>query len=95
MEHDDLLHDMTEELVDSESHRRHEINGHVFTQHEGPELQAAMAKRGQPEEWITLLKVASIGGFCWWDAGDLFYVIHKSDLKKGDFSNVYCGMESS
>ncbi len=95
LEHDDLLHDMTEELVDSESHRRHEINGHVFTQHEGPELQAAMAKRGQPEEWITLLKVASIGGFCWWDAGDLFYVIHKSDLKKGDFSNVYCGMESS
>ena len=95
LEEDDLLQDMTEDLVDSESHRRHEVSGHVFTQHEGPELQAAMTKRGKPEEWTVLLKVASIGGFQWWDAGELFFVIHKSDLKKGDFSNVYCGLESS
>jgi len=31
----------------------------------------------------------------WGDAGDLFFVIHKSDLAKGDFSNVFITMESS
>jgi uncharacterized protein YwqG len=73
----------------------HEVNSYVFTQHEGPELQAALQKKGLPEDWVVLLKVASAGDFQWWDSGELFFVIHKSDLAKSDFSGVYCGLESS
>ncbi len=72
-----------------------EINGYVFTQHESPELQAALSKKGEPQDWITLLKVTSQGDFQWGDAGDLAFVIHKSDLLKKNFSNVFCTMESS
>ena len=72
-----------------------EINGYFFTQHESPELQAALSKKGEPEDWITLLKVTSRGDFQWGDAGDLAFVIHKSDLLKKNFSNVFCTMESS
>jgi uncharacterized protein YwqG len=72
-----------------------EINGYVFTQHESPELQAALSKKGEPQDWITLLNVTSQGDFQWGDAGDLAFVIHKSDLMKKNFSNVFCTMESS
>ncbi|MBN9415237.1 MAG: DUF1963 domain-containing protein [Candidatus Eremiobacteraeota bacterium] len=73
----------------------HEINSHVFTQHESPQLQAALRHRGHPNDWLILLKVASTGGFQWGDAGELFYVIHKSDLTRRDFSAVFCTCESS
>lgn len=72
-----------------------QINPHVFTQHESPQLQASAKKGGLPEEWMVLLNVASCGDFCWGDAGDLFFVIHKSDLAQGDFSNVFVSLESS
>ncbi|MEO0446848.1 MAG: DUF1963 domain-containing protein, partial [Verrucomicrobiota bacterium] len=73
----------------------HAINIHGFTQHESPELQASLALKGNPEDWMTLLLVGSSGGMQWGDAGDLFYVIHKSDLEKKDFSKVFVTMESS
>lgn len=72
-----------------------EINGYFFTQHESPELQAALSKKGEPQDWITLLRVSSRGDFQWGDAGDLAFVIHKSDLLKKNFSNIFCTMESS
>lgn len=90
-----LTEEITEQLLGFEPQHRHEMNGYVFTQHESPELQAALKLRGRPEDWIVLLKVASLGDFQWCDAGDLFFVIHKSDLEKRDFSNVYCSLESS
>ncbi len=72
-----------------------EINGYVFTQHESPELQAALSRKGNAEDWIPLLNVSSRGVFQWGDDGDLAFVIHKSDLIKMDFTNVFCTMESS
>lgn len=77
--------------------RHHSINDYVFTQHESPQEQAALAHKGNPEDWVVLLKVDSDNncGFCFWDAGELFFVIHKSDLAKGDFSKVYSSIESS
>jgi len=76
---------------------RHSINSYVFKQHDTPEIEAVDAKRGKPEEWMVLLRVSSDQkpGFCFWDAGEIYFVIHKSDLAKKDFSNVYCGLESS
>ena len=71
------------------------INSYVFTQHEDPEHQVSLVQKGNPEDWTVLLKVGSQGDFMWGDAGDISYVIHKSDLAKGDFSNVYCTLESS
>ena len=71
------------------------INSYGFSQHEYPEHEVALAYKGNPEDWIILLKVPSVGDFQWGDAGDLFYVIHKSDLAKGDFSNVVCTIYSS
>jgi len=46
---------------------------------------------------LILLKVYSDDkpGFCFWDAGEISFLIHKSDLAKGDFSNVMCTLESS
>ncbi|MDZ7936028.1 MAG: YwqG family protein [Emticicia sp.] len=72
-----------------------EINGYIFTQHESPELQAALSQKGEPQDWINLLRVSSRGDFQWGDAGDLAFVIHKSDLLKKNFSNVFCTVESS
>ncbi len=71
------------------------INAYAFTQHEDPEHQVSLHQKGRPEDWTVLLKVGSCGGFMWGDAGDISYVIHKSDLAKGDFSNVHCTLESS
>lgn len=75
----------------------HGINNYVFTQHESPQIQAADKLGGVAEEWMVLLCVASENktGFQFWDAGTIFFVIHKSDLAKCDFSNVYYGLESS
>lgn len=76
---------------------KHSINSYVFKQHDTPEIEAVDAKRGKPEDWMVLLRVSSDHnpGFCFWDAGEIYFVIHKSDLAKKDFSNVYCGLESS
>lgn len=75
----------------------HSMNSYVFKQHGTPEMEAVNDKRGKPEEWMVLLRVSSDNnpGFSFWDAGEIYFVIHKSDLEKKDFSNVYCGLESS
>lgn len=75
----------------------HAINSYVFMQHDTPQIEAANALRGHPEDFMVLLRVSSDDnpGFCFSDAGEIFFVIHKSDLALGDFSNVYCGLESS
>lgn len=91
----DTLYDQFEEPVNSITPYDHAINAYGFTQHESPELQAALSLKGDPHDWIILLLVASRGDFQWGDAGDLFFVIHKSDLAKKDFSKVFVTMESS
>jgi uncharacterized protein YwqG len=92
---DNSFYDRFDEPVSELYKNDFEINGYIFTQHESPELQAALSKKGEPQDWINLLKVSSRGDFQWGDAGDLAFVIHKSDLLKKDFSNVFCTMESS
>ncbi len=91
----DQLYETFETPVNGDTRAVYLVNGYVFTQHENPEMQAASALKGNPEDWTVLLKVPSAGDFLWGDAGDLFFVIHKSDLAKGDFRNVFAGMESS
>lgn len=71
------------------------VNSYGFSQNEYPEHQIALEEKGNPQDWMILLKVPSVGDFQWGDAGDLFFVIHKSDLAKQDFSNVICTMYSS
>ena len=73
----------------------HAMNCYAFTQHESPELQASLTWKGYPQDWVILLLVKSRGDFLWGDAGDLFFVIHKSDLAKKDFSKIFVTMESS
>lgn len=92
---EDMLDELDEEIGSEASQNLHEINSYVFTQNESPELQAALRYKGHPQDWVVLLKVASQGDFQWWDAGELFFVIHKSDLEKRDFSKIYCSLESS
>jgi uncharacterized protein YwqG len=75
----------------------HHLNGYTFTQHESPQEQAADKLGGRPEEWVQLL---SLGwddkvGFCFWDAGTLTFSIHQEDLRRWDFSKVYCSLETS
>lgn len=73
----------------------HYVNGYGFSQHEFPEVEAANARRGRPQDWLILLTVSSRGDMQWGDAGDIFFLIHKSDLSKRDFSNVVVTMYSS
>ncbi|GGH64026.1 uncharacterized protein YwqG [Filimonas zeae] len=75
----------------------HSINSYVFKQHDNPEAEAVDKLKGKPEDWMVLLRVSSDNnpGFNFWDAGEIYFVIHKSDLAKKEFSNVYCGLESS
>ena len=91
----DELYDLFETPINKQNPFQYAVNAYGFTQHEHPELQASLAKKGNPEDWVTLLIVGSEGDMQWGDAGDLFFVIHKSDLAKGDFSNVFITMESS
>ncbi|MBE5316724.1 MAG: DUF1963 domain-containing protein [Xanthomonadales bacterium] len=71
------------------------VGGYGFTQHEDPEHQAALVRKGNPEDWVILLQVKSILDMQWGDAGELFFVAHKRDLAAHDFSRVFCTMESS
>lgn len=71
------------------------VNSYGFSQHEYPEHEVSLKHKGRPQDWVILLKVPSAKDFQWGDAGDLFFVIHKSDLAKRDFSKVYCTLYSS
>ena len=75
----------------------HDVNSYVFKQHDSPQIEAASKLKGKPEDYVVLLRVSSDNntGFSFWDAGEIYFVIHKSDLAKGDFSNIFCGLESS
>lgn len=95
---DDVIRSFLEKFeqpVSNIYHYVHGINTYAFTQHESPELQAALLLKGNPQDWVILLKLSSHGDFQWGDAGELFFVIHKSDLAKVDFSNVFVTLESS
>ncbi|HEU0125081.1 MAG TPA: YwqG family protein, partial [Flavobacterium sp.] len=88
---------LNEALLPFNEKSSHGINSYVFKQHDSPEIEAVNTLKGKPEEWMVLLRVSSDNnpGFCFWDAGEIYFVIHKSDLAKKDFSNVYCGLETS
>jgi len=88
-------YDIFEEPLNQKNEFEYAVNAYGFAQHEHPELQAALKRKGKAEDWIILLTVTSSGSMQWGDAGDLFFTIHKSDLAKGDFSNVFVTMESS
>lgn len=62
-----------------------------------PNEMAALKCKGDPEEWVLLLRMYSDekSGFQFNDAGELYFMIHKSDLAKADFSNVYAYSDSS
>jgi len=73
------------------------INAHVFTQCSTPYEDAAKMMGGKPEDYVILLRVDSdqdICGFCFGDAGYLYFVIAKERLKHKDFSQIYCFIES-
>ena len=91
----DLFYDNFEEPINNAFKHDYAINAYGFTQHESPELQASLKLKGNPEDWIILLKVTSSGDMQWGDAGDLFFVIHKIDLANSNFNNVFVTMESS
>ncbi len=84
-----LAHISFETPVNGDTGAVYLVNGYVFTQHENPELQVASALKCNPEDWTVLLRVPSAGDFQWGDVGDLFFMIHKSDLARANFSNVF------
>jgi len=49
------------------------------------------------KDWVSLFILASEdkANMSWGDAGLLFFLIHKDDLKKRDFSNTFCTLECS
>jgi hypothetical protein len=75
----------------------HRIGGYVFTQLESPEQRAAAAAGGAPRDWRCLLCLGydNNTGFCFWDAGDLYFMIRKDDLSERRFERIFCGLESA
>lgn len=69
LNHDDLF-EAYENSKELHKGIDHQINGYTYTQHESPQEQAADKLRGQPGEWVPLLKLGWDGnvGFCFWDA---------------------------
>ena len=47
------------------------------------------------DDWVNLLAVRSRGTMQWSDCGTLYALIRRSDLARGDFSNVRMGMGSA
>ncbi len=92
---DDALDDMDIHLEDVGSSFDHLIGDYGFSQHELPQTEAALAQGGDPADYLVLLTVKSRGDMQWSDAGDLYYVIHKGDLARSDFSQVFVCMYSS
>ncbi len=76
----------------------HSINDSVHsTSGDSPVELAANSRGGKPEDWMVLLRLYSDNkcNFQFYDAGELYFVIHKSDLAKKDFSNVFSFADSS
>lgn len=93
----DEVEDFRNKLLAESVEPVHGVNSYVFKQHGSPQIEAASKLKGKPEDYVVLLRVSSDNntGFSFWDAGEIYFVIHKSDLAKGDFSNIFCGLESS
>jgi len=70
------------------------INGSVQNVYHGsPYTQAAKVLGGKPEDYVLLLQVtgsSEYNGYHFGDADTLYFVISKENLKKRDFSEVYC-----
>ncbi len=92
---DDALGDLDIRLGDVGSSFDHLMGDYGFSQHELPQTEAALAQGGDPADYLVLLTVKSRGDMQWSDAGDLYYVIHKGDLARSDFSQVFVCMYSS
>jgi len=76
----------------------HSINDSIeTTSGESPNAQAASKHGGNPEDWTILLRLYSHyeSGFQFSDAGELYFMIHKGDLAKQDFSKVFSFIDSS
>jgi len=76
----------------------HTINDSVLTiGGDSPYKMAADSRGGDPEDWMVLLRLFSHyeSEFQFYDAGELYFMIHKSDLAKRHFSNVFSFAESS
>lgn len=50
---------------------------------------ATIMEKGSANDWILLLEINSGLEFNWGDAGRLYFYIHKDDLDRGDFSEVW------
>lgn len=100
---DDALSEVYDTLAEELSfspdnqHGVHLQNAFVFTQHDSPEEQSVALQRGNPGEWVNLLRLGSDRhpGFEFWDAGTLTFTIHRKDLALCDFSRVLGFIESS
>lgn len=73
------------------SDMNHTINDHPDYEFESPTVLAALERKGNPEDWMVLLRVYSDNkcNFNYFDARGLCFMIHKSDLAKCDFTNVF------
>lgn len=104
MDHLDFLEENISETLDFSPFEEmgygndvHTINTYLFSQNESPQALAAEERGGEEKDWIVLLSLGHDNntGFCFWDAGTLYFLIHKDDLANRDFSKIYCGLESS
>ena len=79
-------------------HMNHSINDSIKPAGgDTPQAEAASKLGGRPEDWTILLRLYSDRkcGFNFYDAGELYFVIHKNDLAKHDFSKVFSFADSS
>ncbi|WP_222597119.1 YwqG family protein [Chitinophaga pinensis] len=87
LEEEDDATDALKQALEPDFKAIHSINSYVFKQHDTPEKEAVHAFKGKPEDWMVLLKVGSDSqpGFCFWDAGEIYFVIHKVIWRRKTF----------
>ncbi|MDM5153188.1 YwqG family protein [Bacillus sp. DX1.1] len=90
MKEEDLLKKIDKVVAEGKKEYAKTLGTCVLPQLREYNSNKEMHKKGI-ENWHSLLKIGSIDevGMCWWDAGDLEFLIDTNDLKNKNFSNTY------
>jgi hypothetical protein len=83
-----------DEVIDESDRRAGWLLGEMDDIFGTPGEIAGHASR-EGDDWINLLAIESIGSMQWSDCGHLYLLVRRSDLAKGDLSQVLASVESS
>jgi uncharacterized protein YwqG len=93
-EHLDAYLKMVRSIEQSDRYS-HQIFGHIHYINDDPRKYAA--EKFEQTEWLFLMHLGfdKKVGFCFWDAGDLLFLVEKQSLQAGNFNKVFSCIETT